>query len=1272
MLTYHERLLVRQVEEIRAYERNQREKLGLSTYMPLADRAGMPALTDRSLEWRWREMFNVAGSTDQSLLRDYLRVSSTLDQSLPAETRRAESEIRSVLLGSLADYLNGSAAVTAAEARLCETSLKHHRMCTTYDRAAFCVGSFVNAAPAAVSRMKCAPNVISGMCAGAEYGWPIGQGVAKFCANGLVVLATWKHAATDARSAAMHALLITMHKWLMDPYDPPEDGIEVADCNCEAPALAATCFLERAFVRAGKLVTEVTLAYDKLAQLTMSMLEVTQEKGGNPFCVSHILRMKGGAARLASLPDSEEALGGWVQGVPLVHAIALSTCMLDTLDDRGSKREVMLAFDRVLDTARDQGEERRWHGWSQEADDCSAHAFGSYLLLSNFASVPLLTTLCKLASESELAVKLLSKVATSRVGYLCLCLVARKFRTGDSETETAATHARAADLDAQEDFLDGFHVDRTWDSYEMDDFDADSELMPLLGRSLHSTDPADEPYGPPWLTWRKQTRDLPTALEATKRHFESAGAANGAEVLVRNWPGPAPCPRADAGTPGESDAAASSSSANGTRSGNGSATQWPGSVGAPDLATAYTVMQVLAEAAAKMGLAEEERRVEAEMSELIGGMTLREKRVWLWRQIRTPWAGGDRVDGDGPSSPVSEGEDELIPPGFADANAGAGRQAPSGHARRAPRGRHRRRATTTNDLADTDADSDYSSDGDESDTSEGFTFIECDRSSVRTTIEGLLGQMHEGIGVAGNPLVDLEVAFTGESSAGSAVVREWLTVATKALLSAEAGIFASLDGGRTFRPSAAAFPHVALEEEHERLEALRAAISEATTTGGDDGGREEAADALWDDAFDPSEGPEFRASEGAESTTSAPAPAAGSGSTAVSFESIMVNTLGLFEIQGRVLGFALAHQEYIPLRLCPMWAKLILRDGQPWEPSDDEVKTFDADFARAKVNFLRNNDIDELYLGLDWTDAVEDRQAEAAEAEDPEGAEEGSDASDGSSISDGSEALDDGEIDAAARALVRARCASRVPLPPPSGASNTFHLSYYVNFFRALADQGCCLDRDALDEVRSLAEDCEVSEANKDEYLKRVIEYRMFTSVEAASRAFLRGLHVAVPPEVLRRLAEVVSPQDFCDIISGMGDIDVDDWEANTKYQGALHESHEAVKWFWSIVRDDLHDEQRRQLLAFATGSSLVPLGGFGALRGFAGGTHVFTLCDSPASAAPDLQLPRAHACICTLDLPMYTSRQVMAQKLVTAIEFGSAGFDEGAVAGAGGISDDE
>ena len=182
----------------------------------------------------------------------------------------------------------------------------------------------------------------------------------------------------------------------------------------------------------------------------------------------------------------------------------------------------------------------------------------------------------------------------------------------------------------------------------------------------------------------------------------------------------------------------------------------------------------------------------------------------------------------------------------------------------------------------------------------------------------------------------------------------------------------------------------------------------------------------------------------------------------------------------------------------------------------------------------------------------------------------------------------------------------------------------------------------------------------------------MFASVEAASRAFLRGLHVAVPPEVLRRLAEVVSPQDFCDIISGVGDIDVDDWEANTKYQGALHESHEAVKWFWSIVRDDLHDEQRRQLLAFATGSSLVPLGGFGALRGFAGGTHVFTLCDSPASAAPDLQLPRAHACICTLDLPMYTSRQVMAQKLVTAIEFGSAGFDEGAVAGAGGISDDE
>ena len=91
---------------------------------------------------------------------------------------------------------------------------------------------------------------------------------------------------------------------------------------------------------------------------------------------------------------------------------------------------------------------------------------------------------------------------------------------------------------------------------------------------------------------------------------------------------------------------------------------------------------------------------------------------------------------------------------------------------------------------------------------------------------------------------------------------------------------------------------------------------------------------------------------------------------------------------------------------------------------------------------------------------------------------------------------------------------------------------------------------------------------------------------------------------------------------------------------------------------------EQEQLLQFVTGSRRPPVGGFAHLEGFNGGIHKFTLF---ASGEPKDSLPRAHACICTIDLPQYSSYKTLRRSVHTALSMGSVGFDDAAIAGGDG-----
>jgi E3 ubiquitin-protein ligase HUWE1 len=70
-------------------------------------------------------------------------------------------------------------------------------------------------------------------------------------------------------------------------------------------------------------------------------------------------------------------------------------------------------------------------------------------------------------------------------------------------------------------------------------------------------------------------------------------------------------------------------------------------------------------------------------------------------------------------------------------------------------------------------------------------------------------------------------------------------------------------------------------------------------------------------------------------------------------------------------------------------------------------------------------------------------------------------------------------------------------------------------------------------------------------------------------------------------------------LISGLPEIDVDDWKNNTEYHNYSASSPQ-IQWLWRAIRS-FAKEERAKLLQFVTGTSKVPLNGFKELEGMNG-----------------------------------------------------------------------
>lgn len=191
-------------------------------------------------------------------------------------------------------------------------------------------------------------------------------------------------------------------------------------------------------------------------------------------------------------------------------------------------------------------------------------------------------------------------------------------------------------------------------------------------------------------------------------------------------------------------------------------------------------------------------------------------------------------------------------------------------------------------------------------------------------------------------------------------------------------------------------------------------------------------------------------------------------------------------------------------------------------------------------------------------------------------------------------------------------------------------------------------------ELKVGGNDIILSEENKAEYVKLMVDFELMFKIEEQIKALLRGFYRVIPKEKIMEF-EVF---ELDNLLAGRSEIDVDDWQRNTEYLGfspylAFFPTHPQIVRFWNVVRG-FNQAQLRKLLQFATGSSGVPAEGFAGLRN-GGSIKKFNIINNGDHRR---SLPKAHTCFNQIELPQaYESEDQMREKLLLAIEEGADSF---------------
>lgn len=154
-----------------------------------------------------------------------------------------------------------------------------------------------------------------------------------------------------------------------------------------------------------------------------------------------------------------------------------------------------------------------------------------------------------------------------------------------------------------------------------------------------------------------------------------------------------------------------------------------------------------------------------------------------------------------------------------------------------------------------------------------------------------------------------------------------------------------------------------------------------------------------------------------------------------------------------------------------------------------------------------------------------------------------------------------------------------------------------------------------------------VTEGNKENFVNLKARAAMLHGIKDQMEAIRHGFSELVPPSLLKEF----SVADLQLALSGVSNISVLEWRQHTlsvPSEPEHEKSHKrVVDMFWQILAE-MRPDEKSKVLNFATASAAPPPGGFEYLR-----PNKFRIVTEVPSIPG--ALPSAHACFCTLVLPL-------------------------------------
>ncbi|XP_070686885.1 probable E3 ubiquitin-protein ligase HERC4 [Pempheris klunzingeri] len=165
-----------------------------------------------------------------------------------------------------------------------------------------------------------------------------------------------------------------------------------------------------------------------------------------------------------------------------------------------------------------------------------------------------------------------------------------------------------------------------------------------------------------------------------------------------------------------------------------------------------------------------------------------------------------------------------------------------------------------------------------------------------------------------------------------------------------------------------------------------------------------------------------------------------------------------------------------------------------------------------------------------------------------------------------------------------------------------------------------------------------VTSQNKKEFVNAYVNYAFNTSVKGVFQEFKQGFFQVCD----RDLVKLFRPEELQEVLVGK---DFHDWaklKQNTGYEGQYSVGHPTIQMFWEVF-DELTEVQRKVFLWFVTGFERVPVVGMQKIKMAIKDKQVLDL-------SYDQYYPETHTCFSTLELPLYSTKEIMQTKLTEAL----------------------